>query len=104
MKKRRKKSPKPRGQRKPKAFAPAAGGAAADLETIEDWLISDIKRRTLTRPVLKSSKLSDLRVPLDVLTKDVNDRWFPNGGGFASIDGSTILGNLAYAIWKRLNP
>jgi len=86
------------------AAAPAVGGTAADLQTIEGWLISDIERRTLTRPVLKSSKLSDLRVPLDVLTKDVNDRWFPNGGGFASIDGSTIVGNLAYAIWERLNP
>jgi hypothetical protein len=86
------------------AAAPAVGGAAADLETIEDWLISDIERLTLTRPVRKSGKLSDLKVPLDPLTKDVNDRWFPNGGGFASIDGSTLVGNLAYAIWKRLNP
>jgi len=80
-----------------------AGGAAPDPSTVEDWLIADIEELTLTRPVLKSSKLSDLKVPLPRLTKDVNSRWFPNGGGFASIDGSTTVGNLAYAITQRLS-
>ena len=76
--------------------------APPDLATIEQWLISDIEGLTVTRPVEGSGKLSDLRVPLERLTKDVNDKWFPNGGGFANIDGSTTVGNLAYAIFQRL--
>jgi hypothetical protein len=78
------------------------GGAPADSQTILIWLINDIEQLTVTRPVRGSDKLSDLRVPLPRLTKDVNSRWFPAGGGFASIDGSTTVGNLAYAISQRL--
>ena len=104
MKKSPPKTPTRRRSRKPTKQPALAGGASPDLSTVLKWLIAEIKQLTLTRPVQKSSKLSDLRVPLPRLTKDVNAKWFPNGGGFASIDGSTTVGNLAFAISERLKP
>jgi hypothetical protein len=91
-------------------FSTAAAGlggtlpsaAAPSVDVVLAWLLDEVAGLTSSRPILRSSKLSDLRVPLPRLTKDVNEKWFPNGGGFASIDGETTIGNLAYAITERL--
>lgn len=72
-----------------------------DLDTILQWLVDEIGSLTASRPILGRSTLSALKVPLPRLTKEVNSKWFPNGGGFPSIAGSTTVGNLAYAIWQH---
>jgi hypothetical protein len=73
-----------------------------DLEAILQWLVEKIGELTTTRPILGASTLAALKVPLPTLTKAVNSKWFPNGGGFPSIAGSTTVGNLAYAIWEHV--
>jgi hypothetical protein len=72
-----------------------------DLDAILAWLIDEIGKLTATRPILGASTLTALKVPLPRLTKEVNSKWFPNGGGFPSIAGSTMVGDLAYAIWQH---
>src|SRR5438046_539617 len=67
-----------------------------DLDAIIAWLVQELESLTKTRPIDRGSSLTDLKVPLLRLTKDVNDKWFPNGGGFPPIAGSTIVGDLAF--------
>jgi hypothetical protein len=80
----------------------AATTTKTDLDTVLAWLIEKIGKLTVTRPILGMSTLTALRVPVPRLTKEVNSKWFPQGGGFPSIAGSTTVGNLAYAIWQHL--
>ena len=76
--------------------------AKADLDTVLAWLVEEIGKLTVTRPILGMSTLTALKVPIPRLTKEINSKWFPQGGGFPSIAGSTTVGNLAYAIWQHL--
>jgi hypothetical protein len=80
----------------------AATTTKTDLDTVLAWLIEKIGKLTVTRPILGMSTLTALRVPVPRLTKEVNSKWLPQGGGFPSIAGSTTVGNLAYAIWQHL--
>jgi hypothetical protein len=77
----------------------AAAVSKPDLGAVMDWLIAEIGKLTATRPILGMSTLTALMVPIPRLTKEINSKWFPNGGGFPSIAGSTTVGNLGYAIW-----
>jgi hypothetical protein len=67
-------------------------------DTVLAWLIEEIGQLTATRPILGRSTLTALKVPIPRLTKLINSTWFPDGGGFGNIVGTTTVGNLAYAI------
>lgn len=82
----------------------AGAGAKPSLDTIRGWLIATIEGLTKDRPVTGDRSMSQLHVPIARLEKIINDRWFPNGGGFqdGEIQESTKVGDLAYAIWVKL--
>lgn len=80
----------------------ALTAAAVSPDDILNWLVITIETLTASRPVEGARTLSDLMVPIPRLVKLTNSKWFPNGGGFTDIPGTTSVGDLAESISQKL--